>query len=130
MGRIVTATADFAEFLRESLEPLGPIAMRRMFGKTGVFCDGCMLGMVRSNTLYLRVDEINREFFSQAQSGFDPLLPLDYVKQGVTIELAFWRTPDRLLDDLEELRSWAAAALAAARRVAARRRPAARKQPR
>ncbi|WP_245288353.1 TfoX/Sxy family protein [Bradyrhizobium sp. Ec3.3] len=27
-----------------------------MFGKTGVFCDDAMLGMVTENTLYLRID--------------------------------------------------------------------------
>jgi len=31
--------------------------MRRMFGKTGVFCDGLMFGMVTDNMLYLRVDD-------------------------------------------------------------------------
>jgi len=33
-----------AEFLREQLAPLGRVTMRRMFGKTGVFCDGLMFG--------------------------------------------------------------------------------------
>ena len=122
----MTASADFAEFLSESLESLGTIVMRRMFGKTGVFCDGCMLGMLRDNTLYLRVDDGNRELFKEAES----LPPLDYVKKGVAIELAFWRAPDRLLDDPEALRTWAAAALAAARRVAAKRRCPPRKRPR
>jgi DNA transformation protein len=31
-----------------------------MFGKTGVFCDGLMLGMVTHKMRYLRVDEHNR----------------------------------------------------------------------
>ncbi|MFT3816759.1 MAG: TfoX/Sxy family protein [Rubrivivax sp.] len=113
----MTASADFAGFLRELLEPLGPITMRRMFGKTGVFCNGVMLAMVRDNTLYFRVDEGNREVFKEAAS----LPPLDYVKKGASIELAFWRAPDRLLDEPDELRAWARAALAAAHRVAARR---------
>jgi DNA transformation protein len=30
--------------LREQLAPLGRIAMRRMFGKSDVFCDGVMFG--------------------------------------------------------------------------------------
>src|SRR5262249_15598654 len=44
--REMVASDSFAEFLREQLAPLGRITMRRMFGKTGVFCDGLMLGMV------------------------------------------------------------------------------------
>ena len=47
----MVASDGFAEFLRDQLAPLGRITMRRMFGKTGVFCDGFMLGMVRDNAL-------------------------------------------------------------------------------
>ena len=36
----MVASEYFAEFLREQLAPLGRVTMRRMFGKTGVFCDG------------------------------------------------------------------------------------------
>jgi len=32
-----------------------------MFGKTGVFCDGLMFGMVTDNTLYFRVDDTLRQ---------------------------------------------------------------------
>ncbi len=53
----MVASASFAEFPREQLAPLGRVTLRRMFGKTGVFCDGVMLGMVRDNTLYFRVDD-------------------------------------------------------------------------
>ncbi len=64
----MVASHDFAEFLREQLAPLGRVTMRRMFGKTGVFCDGLMLGMVRDNTLYFRVDDGNRAVFKEAES--------------------------------------------------------------
>jgi hypothetical protein len=36
----MVASDGFAEFLREQLAPLGRVTMRRMFGKTGVFCNG------------------------------------------------------------------------------------------
>ena len=42
----MVASDSFAEFLREQLVPLGRVTMRRMFGKTGVFCNGLMWGMV------------------------------------------------------------------------------------
>ena len=111
------ASDRFAEFLRDQLAPLGRIAMRRMFGKTGVFCDGFMLGMVRDNTLYFRVDDDNRAAFKEAES----FPPLNYEKKGCTIDLSFWRAPERLFDEPDELVKWAQAALAAARRVNAKR---------
>lgn len=113
----MVASTSFAEFLREQLAPLGHITMRRMFGKTGVFCGGLMLGMVRDNTLYFRVDDENRVAFNEAES----FAPLDYQKKGASIDLSFWRAPDRLFDDPVEFVSWGRAALAAARRVAAKR---------
>jgi DNA transformation protein and related proteins len=120
----MVASDDFAEFLREQLAPLGRVTMRRMFGKTGVFCDGLMLAMVRDNTLYFRVDDDNRAAFKEAES----FPPLNYEKKGGTIDLSFWRAPERLFDEPDELVTWARAALAAARRVAAQReRPARRR---
>src|ERR1700685_1653673 len=107
---------SFAEFLREQLAPLGRLTMRRMFGKTGVFCDGVMLGMVRDNTLYFRVDDDNRMAFAEAES----FPPLNYDKKGSTIDLSFWRAPERLFDEPDELVIWARVALAAAGRVAAK----------
>ena len=120
----MTASDTFAEFLREQLAPLGRLTMRRMFGKTGVFCDGVMLGMVRDNTLYFRVDDDNRAAFKEAES----VPPLDYKKKGGTIDLSFWRAPERLFDEPDELVTWARAALAAARRIAAQRERTARKR--
>ncbi|MCC7272016.1 MAG: TfoX/Sxy family protein, partial [Alphaproteobacteria bacterium] len=64
----MVASDGFAEFLREKLAPLGRITMRRMFGKTGVFCDGLMFAMVTDNVLYLRVDDLNRVAFKEAGS--------------------------------------------------------------
>ena len=114
----MVASNGFAEFLCEQLAPLGRLSMRRMFGKTGVFCNGVMFGVVSDDTLYFRVDDGNRAIFAEAASS----PPLNYEKRGTTIDLAFWRAPDRLLDEPDELIAWASAALAAAHRVAAKRR--------
>ena len=111
------AANSFAEFLREQLAPLGRVTMRRMFGKTGVFCNGLMFGMVTDDTLYFRVDDHNRAAFREAEA----FPPLNYEKRGSTIDLSFWRAPERLFDEPDELMTWARAAVAAAHRVAAKR---------
>jgi DNA transformation protein and related proteins len=113
----MVASDSFGEFLREQLAPLGRVTMRRMFGKTGVFCDGLMFGMVTKDTLYFRVDDHNRAAFKEAES----FPPLSYEKKGCTIDLSFWRAPERLLDEPDKLVAWAREALAAASRVAAKR---------
>ena len=113
----MVASDGFAEFLREQLAPLGRVTMRRMFGKTGVFCEGLMFGMVTTDTLYFRVDDHNQAIFKEAAS----VPPLNYEKKGRIIDLSFWRAPERLFDEPDELVAWACLALAAARRVAAKR---------
>src|SRR3954453_20350019 len=113
----MVASGGFAGFLPDQLAPLGRVTMRRMFGKTGVFCDAVMLAMVRDNTLYFRVDDENRATFKEPKS----FPPLNYEKKGGTIDLAFWRAPERLFDEPDELVAWARAALAAAGRVARKR---------
>ena len=76
-----------------------------------------MLGMVRDNTLYLRVDDHNRVAFKEAAA----FPPLNYEKKGSTIDLSFWRAPERLFDEPDEFVTWARIALDAARRVATNR---------
>jgi DNA transformation protein len=119
----MVASDSFAEFLRDQLAPLGRLTMRRMFGKTGVFCDGLMFAMVTDDALYFRVDDQNRAAFKEAES----VAPLSYEKKGRSIDLSFWRAPERLFDQPDELVAWAQAALAAARRVASKRERTARR---
>jgi DNA transformation protein len=113
----MVASDSFAEFLREQLAPLGRITMRCMFGKTGVFCGGVMFAMVADDALYFRVDDHNRAAFREAEA----FPPLSYGKGGRSIDLSFWRAPERLFDEPDELMTWARAAAAAAHRVAAKR---------
>jgi DNA transformation protein len=113
----MVASDGFATFLREQFAPLGHVSVRRMFGKTGVFCDGLMFAMVTEDQLYFRVDDHNRGAFAEAEAH----PPLNYEKGGRTIELSFWRVPERLLDEPDELIWWARTALSAARRVASNR---------
>lgn len=112
----MVASAKFAEFLEDQLHGLGEISVRRMFGGAGVYCDGVMFGLVSDDTLYLRVDDGNRSAFEA-----EAMQPFRYEANGRTIQLPYWRAPERLFDEPEEMMTWAREALAAARRVAATR---------
>jgi TfoX/Sxy family transcriptional regulator of competence genes len=68
----LVASDSFADVLREQLASVGHVTLRRMFGKTGVFCDRLMLAMVRDDALYFRVDDDNRALFKEAEA-FPPL---------------------------------------------------------
>jgi DNA transformation protein len=111
-------TATFAEFIKEQLSGLGEISVRRMFGGVGVYCNGLMFGLLSDDTLYFRVDDGNRAAFEA-----EALQPLRYEVEGRTVQLPYWRAPERLHDEPEEMLAWAGEALAAAGRVAAKRKP-------
>ena len=98
--------------LARSAEWAGPIRIRRMFGGAGI-CDGMMFALVSDDTLYLKADDVNRGNF-EARS----LAPFRYETKGSRIAvMSYWRAPEELLDDPDELMVWARAALEAARRA-------------
>jgi DNA transformation protein len=120
----MVASDSFAEFLHEQLAPLGRVTTQRKLGKTGVFRDGVMFAMVADDTLYFRVDDHNRAVFREAEA----FPPLSYEKGGRSIGLSFWRAPERLFDEPNELMTWARAAAAAAHRVATKRKRTTRRK--
>lgn len=111
------------ETLQDLLAGAGPVAVKRMFSGVGLFCDGRMFGLVASDVLYLKADETSCAAFDREQ-----LPPFSYATKNGTRSIASYRrAPERLLDDSDEMVTWARAAMAAAGRAAARparRRPA------
>jgi DNA transformation protein len=89
-----------------------------MFGGAGVFVDGRMIGLVSRDVVYLKADAETIPAFEQ-----EGLAPFSYAtKNGEHQLTSYWRMPDRLYDDPEELARWAKAAHDAALRVLFRQR--------
>ncbi len=110
--------------LKEQLEPLGSITLKRMFSGAGLYCDGVIFGLILGDALHLKVDDGNRAAYKA-----EGMSPFSYEARGRTIEVgAYWRVPERLLDEPEEMLDWARAALAAGRRAAAAKAPARRRR--
>lgn len=108
----MSASEGFLELLRDQLRGLGPVSVRRLFGGAGIYCDGVMFGLIADDVLYLKVDDANRNDFDA-----ESLAPFTYEKKTGRTEIpSFRRAPERLLDDADELETWARAALGAARR--------------
>ena len=104
-----------AEAIIELFQEFGPVSVRRMFGGAGIFVDGRMIGLVSRDVLYLKADAETIPAFEQ-----EGLAPFSYAtREGERKLTSYWRMPDRLYDDTEELANWARAAHAAALRKAA-----------
>lgn len=108
----MTADRAFASFVEESLQPLGPVAARRMFGGYGIFLDGLMFALIADDTLYLKVDDDNRPAFEARDLG-----PFVYEGKGRPVRMSYWEAPSEALDEPEVLCAWASGAIGAARRV-------------
>ncbi len=102
------------EFIRELFSPFGPVTVKRMFGGAGIWSDGLMFGLVFDGTIFLKVDETSIPEFER--EGSRPFVYTRAKSKGRVgrASRSYWRLPERLYDDPEELAVWAARALAIA----------------
>jgi DNA transformation protein and related proteins len=125
------------EFVRELFAQFRPVTVRRMFGGAGIWADGLMFGLVFDGAIFLKVDEESIPHFER--EGSKPFVYTRAKSKGRVgrASLAYWRLPERLYDDPDELVVWAERALGIAERkkfaprarksgTAAKRRPAQR----
>jgi DNA transformation protein len=102
------------EFIRDLFQSFGTVTVRRMFGGVGLYADGVMFGLVSRDQIYLKADAATVPRFEREQCG-----SFEYsTRSGRHALTSYWRLPDRLYDDADELARWARHALAAARQSA------------
>ncbi|HWB45447.1 MAG TPA: TfoX/Sxy family protein [Hyphomicrobiaceae bacterium] len=115
----MAGTSQFVAFVTDQLAPLGHVTARRMFSGAGIYCDGVIFALILRDVLHFRVDDGNRPAY--AAEGLEPFR---YEASGKTVEIAsYWRVPERLFDDPDEMIEWARGALAAGQRAARRKKP-------
>jgi DNA transformation protein len=96
----------------ELFAAFGRVSVRRMFGGFGIYADGTMFALASDGVVYLKADEATSVAFKREGAG-----PFTYSAKGRRrVSLSYWRLPDRLCDDPEELVGWARTALTVARR--------------
>ena len=120
----MAASAGFLGFLEEQLGGLGPISIRRMFSGAGVFADGIMFALVSNDTLYFKADETTRADFEA--EGMDAFTYA--TKGGRNTLISYWRAPERLFDEPDDMLVWARKALSIAKGAGAKKIRKARKR--
>ncbi len=99
------------DYLKEVLEPFGPVQARRMFGGLGLYHAGLMFALVADDVLYLKADEASARYFEALD-----LPRFSYEKRGKTVSLSYFMAPAEMFDDPDAARTWAARAYEAALR--------------
>jgi DNA transformation protein len=117
------------EFIRELFAPFGAVTVKRMFGGAGIWSDGLMFAPVFDGAIFLKVDDASIPDFEREGSR-----PFVYTRakspgRAGRASLSYWRLPERLYDDPDELAVWASRALAVAQRKKVTPRTRAKRKP-
>ncbi len=104
--------SEFASFVVECLQPLGPVSARRMFGGFGIYLHGTMFALIAYDQLYFKVDDGNRRAHEEAG-----LAHFTYGDGGKPIRMPYCEAPGEGFDDPEILCAWAREGYAAALRT-------------
>ncbi len=107
------ATTDgFLDMLRDQLAGLGPVTIRRMFSGAGLYLDGAMFALVAGDVLYFKADAKTKAVFEAEGLG-----PFVYQGRSKPVAMSYWRAPERVYDDPEEMIAFARVAAGVARRA-------------
>jgi DNA transformation protein and related proteins len=103
-------------FIRDLFAPFGPVTIKRMFSGAGIFRDGLMFGLIIRDVIYLKADETSIADFKR--EGCEPFTYTRGKSKGRPTQhaLPYWRLPERLYDDPDELAAWARQAFEVAQR--------------
>lgn len=108
----MATNTEFIAHILELLEGHYSANARRMFGGHGIFRDGLMFGLVSNDTLFLKVDDENRDDFVQRD-----LEAFTYQKKVKQTSLSYYQVPEECLEGAEEMITWSDKAFAAALRA-------------
>ena len=99
----MSVSNSFSAFLHDAFAEFGTIHIRKMFGGAGVYKDGVMFGLVADDVLYLKADAALAALFEAEE--MEPLIFTP--ANGKAIAMSYWRAPERLFDEPEQLAEWA-----------------------
>jgi DNA transformation protein len=108
---------EFASYVVDLMQSIGPVYSKVMFGGHGVFLDALMFGLIAGSVLYLKVDAETVSSFKDR--GLDAFT---YDKKGKQFKMLYYQAPDEALEDSEEMNIWANKAYAVALNASSKKR--------
>jgi len=112
----------FLDFVLEQLEPLGNVSARRMFGGVGLYSGDLFFAVLDNDTLFFKVDETNIGAFVDA--GMGPFRPYPDKPEA---SMNYYQVPVNVLEDRDELVTWAGRAVEVSRAARQSRRTSSRR---
>jgi DNA transformation protein len=111
----MSVTPNFRTYVLEQLaRGVQDIRGKGMFGGIGIYAGNVFFALIADDTLYFKVDDSTRTEFEQR--GMDPFRPY-----GEAV-MHYYRVPEDVLEDADDLCAWADKSIAVARRAKSRKR--------
>jgi DNA transformation protein len=92
---------EFKELVMDKLQGMEGITFRSMFGGGGLFHDGRMFALIHEASLFMKVDDSNRDMFMK--EGMDQFRPFP----DKPMRMPYYGVPAEVLEDGEVLKEWA-----------------------
>lgn len=115
----MSVSTDYLAYVIDQFAPVAKLVTRRMFGAVGLYADGLFFALIDDDVLYLKVDDRNRDdYIARGSKPFQPFA------DDPTYSMNYFRLPEDVLEDPDELRVWARKSLDAALAKAVSKKPA------
>lgn len=103
----MAVSTDFRDFVKEGLEPIGPISHKRMFGGVGLYAQGFIIAILADDQLFFKTDDTSRPLFEA-----EGMKPFSYEKKDGTVGvMTYFAAPELVFDDKDEMVKWGQVAL-------------------
>jgi DNA transformation protein len=107
------------EWVREALEPMGSVSMRKMMGGATLYLDGTIFAIVHDDELWLKADaETDAIWDAEGRAKFSMTF-----RDGRVDTMNYRRPPTDVYDDAEAMQRWARLAVEAGLRGLAKKKP-------
>ena len=112
----MAADQGIVEWVREAMEPIGSVTMRRMMGGATLYLDGTVFALVTQDALWFKADAESDAVWDEAGSE-----RFTYDAAGTVKSMNYRRAPSDVYDDPDAMQKWAALAVAAGQRAPIKR---------
>lgn len=99
----------YRDFVLDQLRSLGDVSCRSMFGGYGLYLGEDFFGILHDGRLYFKTDETTRKKYRSR--GMGPFAP-----SAKQVLKSYYEVPEEVVEDDEELASWAREAAARKRK--------------
>ena len=112
----MSVSDSFLTFVLEQLEGVREVSHKRMFGGVGLYSGEWFFAVIDNDTLFFKVDgETRPKYRKKKMTAFAPM-PGQAAMEG------YYQVPPSVLEDADEMATWAVEAINVSKRAPARRR--------